>query len=182
MIGGHVMWAWRHAPIDGHAPRAPGNVPKWADLHQWDDLHQWAYLSIRAGETVCRSYSGHLNARQHDRHKTVPEEQMLVLAHYVTRSFDDYISRKLPRPSGVYAHTFNRMSRSKAAAKMSNETLFDEFEEEQHFNGQDPVCSSIVRNRYAERCCTGSLEEEQSTGASLDTAGQDSSSDDEEER
>lgn len=112
------------------------------------------YRSLRivhthAGETVCRSYSGHLNEKQHEKHKKVSQEQMLVLVHYVTRSFDDYISRKLPRPSGIYAHTFNRMSRSKSASKMSNETLFDRFEEEQHFNGQDPVCSSLINHKYA---------------------------------
>lgn len=105
---------------------------------------------------MCRTYSGHLNEKQHKRHRTVPEEQMLVLAHYVTRSFDDYISRKLSRPSGIYAHTFKRLSRSKSAAQLTNETLFDEFEEEQRFNGLDSVCSSIVRNNYAERCCSGS--------------------------
>lgn len=126
---------------------------------------------MRAGETVCRSYSGHLNERQHKSHKSVPEEQMLVLVHYVTRSFDDYISRKLPRPSGVYAHTFNRLSRSKAAAKLSNETLFDQFEEQQHFNGQDAVCSSMVRENYAERCCTASAAKEQLSAVSVDTAG-----------
>lgn len=104
---------------------------------------------------MCRSYSGHLNERQHKNHKIVPQEQMLVLAHFVTRSFDDYISRKISRPSGIYAHTFKRLSRSKAAGQMTNETLFDEFEQEQRFNGVEPVCSSMVRNNYAERCCSG---------------------------
>jgi hypothetical protein len=110
---------------------------------------------VIAGETVCRSYTGHLNDQQYKTHKAVPQEQMLVLAHFVTRSFDDYSSRKLSRPSGIYAYSFNRLSKAKAAANMSDEDLFDKFELDQGFNGVAPVCSSMIRHQYAERCCRG---------------------------
>lgn len=102
--------------------------------------------------------------------RDVGKGEALVLFHYVTRSYEEFMDRE-PTLPGVYSDKFkerweaSRAARSEATggsetgqtdAEVEAKAAFDEFESRHTFNfeGPDhPVCSSIVAADYPNRCC-----------------------------
>jgi hypothetical protein len=52
------------------------------------------------------SYAGHLSQNVHKYFSKITNDYQVVLFHYVTRSQNSFIERKINRRSGVYATTY----------------------------------------------------------------------------
>ena len=97
-----------------------------------------------------RSYIGHLNSTLYENHQLIEPGIKLVIFHYVTRSLQEYVTRKSKLPSGLYTHTFVTDHRHSHTNLMDLEA-FAAFERSFKFDEEHPICSSVVEAKYAER-------------------------------
>lgn len=97
-----------------------------------------------------RTYRGHLDEKQYD--PTLKGEHQLVLFHYATRSLEDYTSRKILLPGGVYAHDYTALGK-RTHQNVRSEAVLAAFEHSNGFDGTSPICESAVQSGYAEHCC-----------------------------
>lgn len=102
-----------------------------------------------------RTYRGHLDADTYDR--TITSEHRLVLFHYVTRSLDDYTSRKINLPSGIFTNKYVQQYGKQKHLNLRDGSVMADFEKANDFDGTAAVCSSAQRARYAGHCCTGNM-------------------------
>ena len=99
-----------------------------------------------------RTYKGHLDKDAYD--PRITDDYKIVLFHYVTRSLEDYTSRKIRLPSGIYTHNYVRMSK-KSAVSMADKDVMAKYEHANGFDGTAPICSSVPKNFYVGQCCSG---------------------------
>ena len=99
-----------------------------------------------------RTYLGHLNNKTYD--ATITPQHRLALFHYVTRSLEDYTTRKVKLPSGIYTHNYVRMSK-KSDVSMADKDVMAKYEHANGFDGTAPICSSVPKNFYVGQCCSG---------------------------
>ena len=108
--------------------------------------------------------------------REVGVKESLVLFHYVTRSYEEFVTRK-PTLTGVYtqlyrdvweaSHAASEAARDQqgddgASQPMTDDEVeakkaFDDFEERHRFNlegNEHPVCGSIVEADYVSKCCS----------------------------
>lgn len=96
-----------------------------------------------------RTYDGRMNRPEtRAMHKRLTPAHRLVLFHYATRSYDEFVSVKLTRKRGG-ATTVNNKADHFDVADMAA------FEHRRRFDGNATVCASAVKARYAQRCCRG---------------------------
>lgn len=102
-----------------------------------------------------RTYRGHLD---HDTYNsTITEEHSLVLFHYVTRSLEDYTSRKINLPSGIFTAKYVQQYGKKQHLDLRDGSVMADFEHANEFDGTSAVCSSAQKAYYAGHCCSGSV-------------------------
>jgi hypothetical protein len=101
-----------------------------------------------------RTYRGHLDENTYNSHVTAGYR--VVLFHYATRSLEDYTSRKILLPGGVYAHEYMQYGR-KFKKDVKDEQVMAAFEHQNGFDGTAPICESAAHAGYAEHCCRGKL-------------------------
>jgi hypothetical protein len=98
-----------------------------------------------------RTYRGHLDKDSYN--SSISSGHRLVLFHYVTRSLEDYTSRKVRLPSGIYTHSY--VSQSKAHHEdLKDARVMSAFEHKNGFDGNSAVCSSAQKAYYAGKCCS----------------------------
>lgn len=103
----------------------------------------------RLGQT--HTYYGHLNRTTYD--PTITPKHTLALFHYVTRSLEDYTSRKIALPSGIY--TYNYVQYGQAHDRnLDDRAMMAHFEHSYGFDGNAPVCRSVRDSFYVARCCS----------------------------
>lgn len=56
------------------------------------------------------SYAGHLSENEHKYFTKITNDYQVVLFHYVTRSQNSFVERKINRRSGVYATTYAELA------------------------------------------------------------------------
>lgn len=98
-----------------------------------------------------RTYRGHLDRDAYD--PRVTPGHKLALFHYVTRSLDDYTSRKIKLPSGIYTHNYVRYGKQ-AHQDLQDAAVMAKFEHANHFDGEAPICESAAQHAYASQCCS----------------------------
>ena len=101
-----------------------------------------------------RTYIGHLNRTTYS--PTITSHHRLALFHYVTRSLEDYTTRKIALPSGIYTHNYVRWGQQ-SKQDVKDKDVMAEFERANGFDGTAPVCRSARNSHYVGRCCTGTL-------------------------
>lgn len=90
-----------------------------------------------------RTYRGHLD---HDTYNsTITEEHSLVLFHYVTRSLEDYTSRKINLPSGIFTAKYVQQYGKKQHLDLRDGSVMADFEHANEFDGTSAVCSSAQK-------------------------------------
>jgi hypothetical protein len=98
-----------------------------------------------------RTYRGHLDKDTYD--SSINDGYKIVLFHYVTRSLEDYTSRKIRLPSGIYTH--NYVSEGKHHHEdLKDARVMSAFEHKNGFDGHAPICSSALQAFYAGHCCS----------------------------
>ena len=97
------------------------------------------------------TYLGHLNRTTFN--PTVTAKHTLVLFHYVTRSLEDYTSRKIALPSGIYTHNYVQYGKT-AHVDIRDKDVMARFEKANNFDGTAPVCRSARQQGYVKRCCS----------------------------
>eukprot|EP00892_Ulva_mutabilis_P002020 jgi/Ulvmu1/11819/UM080_0030.1 len=86
------------------------------------------------------SYAAHLPPEAHVAYQNLTDEYQIVLNHYVTRSQDKFIERKIKLSgTGKYAETFNAL-RSNTTG-LTDDELYSKFEELFGLSGEHEVCS-----------------------------------------
>lgn len=101
-----------------------------------------------------RSYRG-LEESKYNR--TLTDKYSLVLFHFVTRSLEDYTSRKINMVSGKYKARYVQHYGKERHLDLNDPAVMAEFEHGNDFDGIDPVCSSAQTAQYATRCCDGDI-------------------------
>jgi hypothetical protein len=97
-----------------------------------------------------RTYRGHLDSQKYD--PAISPRHQLALFHYVTRSLEDYTTRKIKLPSGIYTYNYVQYGKQ-ARQNLGDASVLARFEHENGFDGTSPVCNSAAERGYAERCC-----------------------------
>lgn len=106
-------------------------------------------------EKGVRSYLGHLKEKSYNR--TLTDKYKLVLFHYVTRSLEDYTSRKISLKSGMYKEQYVKQYGKKQNLDLSDPIVMAEFEQANDFDGTAPICSSAQTAQYVSQCCGGNM-------------------------
>jgi hypothetical protein len=99
-----------------------------------------------------RTYLGHLNRTTFS--PVITHKHTLALFHYVTRSLEDYTTRKISLPSGLYTHSYVQYGRA-AHVDITQATVLARFEKVNGFDGAAAVCRSVRDAGYVRRCCAG---------------------------
>lgn len=109
--------------------------------------------------------------------REVSVKESLVLFHYVTRSYEEFVASPEPSLTGVYDQMYRDVwnaSRSAVEAapdkdsgddatqpktdrRIEAKETFDAFEERHNFNlegHEHPVCGSVVEAGYISKCCS----------------------------
>jgi hypothetical protein len=98
------------------------------------------------------SNPGHLSDNELEKFKTVTDDAQIVLFHFVTRSQNDFMTRKINLRSGVYATEFKNMTIGDGSASGEDgearelpsgrklDGLYARFERDHGFDGDYPVC------------------------------------------
>jgi hypothetical protein len=88
------------------------------------------------------SNAGHLSEVEHRFFTDITADYQIVLFHYVTRSQEDFIQRKINLRSGIYATQFAAMQTTASSAPTSDEVdaQYAAFEREHGFDGRFPIC------------------------------------------
>jgi hypothetical protein len=71
----------------------------------------------------------------------------------VTRSLEDYTSRKVKLPSGIYTFEYLHESRRHHEDYM-DASILAAFERKNGFDGKSSICSSALTSFYAGQCCS----------------------------
>eukprot|EP00892_Ulva_mutabilis_P002009 jgi/Ulvmu1/11809/UM080_0020.1 len=90
------------------------------------------------------SYPGHLYPSLHRRYTKLTPEYRIIINHYVTRSQNRFIDRKIRIKAGVYATTYAEIL-AKRGGRGSQDELFAEFEHEYRFDGAHAICGQGAR-------------------------------------
>lgn len=98
-----------------------------------------------------RTYRGHLDKDTYN--SAISPDHKLVLFHYVTRSLEDYTSRKVHLASGIYTHSYVKQSKQHHQDVKDKRVMYA-FEHKNGFDGTSPVCSSALKSFYAGKCCS----------------------------
>lgn len=112
--------------------------------------------------------------------KSIEGGEVLVLFHYITRSYEEFVSNREPKLVGAYAKMYRELWEASTAAKNTAtphiddldefeqgyetkapvteeqkeaKNAFDAFEETHGFNHEEDVCSSVVKAGYLSQCC-----------------------------
>jgi hypothetical protein len=99
-----------------------------------------------------RTYLGHLNNTTYN--AAITDNHKLALFHYVTRSIEDYTSRKIKLPSGMYTHNYVRYGK-RSHSDLTDRDVMASFERTNGFDGSSPICSSVLKSFYVGQCCSG---------------------------
>jgi hypothetical protein len=111
-----------------------------AVLGNAEPLNMWRVKMIPGQEgPYGASYAGHLSENEHKFFTDITDDYQLVLFHYVTRSQNSFIERKITRRSGVYATTYKEIA-DRAEDGASQDTLYALFEHEYGFDGAHVIC------------------------------------------
>ena len=86
------------------------------------------------------SYDGHLEPADFKRAGNVTDALQIVLFHYVTRSQNAFIERKIKLRSGVYATMFAETAHGGRPSQDELDAQYAAFEHKHGFDGQAPVC------------------------------------------
>ena len=73
-------------------------------------------------------------------HSIVTDDYSLVLFHYVTRSFEEFMNRKIKNRSGQYASEFQKQLSEMVFTEPAVIEKFKEFEAHHLFDGDSPIC------------------------------------------
>lgn len=84
------------------------------------------------------SYAGHLSENEHKYFTKITNDYQIALFHYVTRSQNSFVERKINRRSGVYATTYGELAEKDKDA--DQDTLYKRFEHEYGFDGEHNIC------------------------------------------
>lgn len=96
------------------------------------------------------SYPGHMYPNLHARYTEITEDYRIVINHYVTRSQNRFIERKIRIKAGVYATTYAEILK-KRGGRGSQDELFAAFEKEYGFDGEYPICGQGAASAAAMR-------------------------------
>lgn len=103
------------------------------------------------------SYAAHLPPEDHVAYANLTDEYQIVLNHYVTRSQDKFIERKIKLSgTGKYAETYNALRANTTG--LSEDELYKRFEELFGLNGGHAVCSQAAQVAQAMRTAQASGE------------------------
>lgn len=90
------------------------------------------------------SYAAHIPPEDHEPFATLTDEYQVVLFHYVTRSQDKFIERKIKLSgTGKYAEAFNELRAN--TTDMSEDNLYARFEEFFGLDQDAGVCKQGAR-------------------------------------
>lgn len=95
-------------------------------------------VKLPNGSSKAVSYRAHVHEDLEVQKSHLTAEHSLVLFHYVTRSRNDFMQRKINLRSGVYASEFAALA--KAAGPFSEQATFDAFEARHGFDGDHAIC------------------------------------------
>lgn len=91
----------------------------------------------------------------HKKYTRITPDYRIIINHYVTRSQNRFIDRKIRIKAGVYATTYAEIL-AKRGGKGSQDELFAEFEKEYRFDGQHAICGQGVLSGAAMRAARDS--------------------------
>ena len=128
----------------------PVTLTNGSPLKFWGNTHMTNPKNDTAlGDS--RTYKGHLDKDAYD--PRITDDYKIVLFHYVTRSLEDYTSRKIRLPSGIYTHNYVSEGRQHHQ-DLKDSHVMTAFEHKNGFDGRAPVCSSAPQAFYAGKCCS----------------------------
>lgn len=86
------------------------------------------------------SYAGHLSDAEHRFFSDITSDYQIALFHYVTRSQDDFVQRKINLRSGKYATQFAEVAGGNPTTPEALDAQYATFEREHGFDGNFPIC------------------------------------------
>lgn len=109
------------------------SIPGWcrfgavAVLGNAEPLNMWRVKMTPGPGTAGpygASYAGHLSENEHKFFTKITNDYQVVLFHYVTRSQNSFVERKINRRSGVYATTYAELAEKDKSASELLSVLF----------------------------------------------------------
>jgi hypothetical protein len=95
--------------------------------------------SGKANSGKAISYRAHVDEADQAEKSQLTRDHSLVMFHYVTRSRDDFLKRKINLRSGVYASEFAALATA-AGPYSQLQGTFDAFEAHHGFDGDHAIC------------------------------------------
>ena len=110
-----------------------------------EPLNMWRVKMIPSSDDrgpFGASNAGHLSEAEHKFFTQITNDYQIVLFHYVTRSQEDFVQRKINRRSGVYATQFAALQKADGGELdgLQLDAQYAAFEHQHGFDGDHSVC------------------------------------------
>jgi hypothetical protein len=140
---GSSFWFHPHATFRPmHVHQCSFRFGAVAVLGNSEPLNMWRVNMIPSSPAgpLGTSYAGHLNEADHNMFTSITNDYQIVLFHYVTRSQDDFVRRKINLRSGIYATQFAAMANKNESSPADTDKQYAAFEQEHGFTGEHAIC------------------------------------------